>query len=187
MPGVLGKVTRNVRDDPPEGDVLVPFPPPGNPAGGFEREGVDGLVGEGPHSAVEVDEAGRRFIMGGVPIGLRVGLVGRLGNNLLRGWPGPSEGRPEVTDLYAQTVLDDAEQVRARRCPGQPQVSLTEPVELPKQRFTDRLEVVAQHRLGGVEVRHALSVTQDTSRELDAPHPCSKVRRHETRPRNLLR
>ena len=91
MTCMLGNVTSDVCDDPLECDVLVCLPPPGDAAGRVERQRGDGLVGEGPHSAVEIDDACRRFILGGVPIGLRVGLVDRFGDDLIWGWPMPCQ------------------------------------------------------------------------------------------------
>jgi hypothetical protein len=50
-----------------------------------QGQGVDGLVGEGLHASVEVDDPGSGLSLGGVPASQRVGVV--EGDALVRGGP----------------------------------------------------------------------------------------------------
>ena len=139
-----------------EGDVLVPRSPPRDLAGRVEREKRRWSRRRRPTPVGR----GRRCLPPSRHGWRTSRPAGRSRSpprtRPPRGWPLPPEGRTEAAHLHVEAVLDDAEQVRARRCPGQPQVPLAGPVELPQQCFARLLEVMTQHRLGVVQIRHAL-------------------------------
>jgi hypothetical protein len=105
-------------------------------------------VGECPHSPVEVDDAVAGFVLGGVPVGLRVGLEILIRDPLVGRRPFTAEGVTEVADFDVGHVLDDADEVRPGGRAGHTEAALAEAVQLPQQRVSTDLEIVTQCSLG---------------------------------------
>jgi hypothetical protein len=86
----------DVHHDALQGDRVAILRPPRHSAERIERQLLDGRVGEGPHSPVEVDDAVTGFVLGRVPVGLRVGLEILVRDPLVGRRPFTAEGVGEV-------------------------------------------------------------------------------------------
>jgi hypothetical protein len=103
-----------------------------------------------PHPPVEPDDLLARLVRRRPQVDVGIGIEGGVFQPGGRVGERPVERRAEVRDLDPGEVLDQPEQVGARRRARPSDVVLRQAVELADQRVATALEVAEQPRLGVV-------------------------------------
>jgi hypothetical protein len=134
----------HVHEDPLQRD-LAPLPrPPRHLADGIQRQRVDRGVRVRPDTVVQANDLLPRLLGGGPHVGVGFGALLQPWQRL---WERPAERLAKVPRLDAGHVLDQPEQVGARRHHGAAGVVLRQPLKLPHQRLAGGLQVATEVRL----------------------------------------